>query len=237
MADKGRSGSGSSGGAGAGYRVEVDNLRAFAGQVRGLLAEFQTSADGPTTHARTGVGRGSFGPFAEAVALHDQYDLMRDGLRDVLTALHEAIDEAQQKADLTATNYEEQEHRTAQRLKVGADGWSVGTPGPSVGGSPTTYGAAAAGTAAGALAGRAAARNAAVDRAGNPVEAVPATAADGTRTAAVPGAVPGAVGPGGGVPGGAGKGNTARPTPGPGTGTGADGDGDTGGGAVVQPTW
>ncbi|PYC84400.1 hypothetical protein C7C46_07910 [Streptomyces tateyamensis] len=103
-------------------------LRTFAGQVRGLLEEFQQSADGPATHTKSGVGRGSFGEFAEATALHDQYDMMRDGLRDVLTALHAAIDEAQRKADLTATGYEEQEHHTAQRLKVSPDGWSLGTP-------------------------------------------------------------------------------------------------------------
>ncbi|MFE0463257.1 hypothetical protein ACFW1A_28795 [Kitasatospora sp. NPDC058965] len=123
-------------GAGAGYRVEVDSLRTFAGQVRGLLTEFQQSADGPTTHTRSGVGRDSFGEFAEATALHDQYDVMRDGLRDVLTALHTAIDEAQRKADLTATTYEAQEHHTAQHLKVGPDGWSVPATTPSP--PPTT---------------------------------------------------------------------------------------------------
>jgi hypothetical protein len=203
LADKGSTGSGSPGGAGTGYRVEVANLRAFAGQVRGLLAEFQAN----------GVTRGSFGDFAEAKALHDQYDLMRDGLRDVLTALQEAVDEAQRKADLTATNYEEQEHRTAQRLKVGSDGWSVGAVGPVNGASVATYSAAVGGVAAGAAAGRTAAKNAAVDRAESPGKSVEAA--------------PGAIGPGGGVPGGAGKGNSARPTP-------ADTDEKT---ADGQPAW
>lgn len=130
MTDGGSSGPGTAGGAGSGYQVEVDSLRAFAGQVRGLLAEFQQSADGSTTHARTGVGSTSFGEFAEATALYDQYGLMRDGLRDVLTMLQEAIDDAQRKADLTASNYENQEHETARSLQVSSDGWSVGAPSP-----------------------------------------------------------------------------------------------------------
>ncbi|MDH6126657.1 hypothetical protein [Kitasatospora sp. GP82] len=125
-------GSGSSGGSGAGYRVEVDGLRAFATQVRGLLSEFQTSADGTRTHGQSGVGRAAFGSFAEAEALHDKYEAMRDGLRDVLNALQDAIDEAQRKADLTAANYEEQEDETARHLKVGSDGWSVGNPSAAV---------------------------------------------------------------------------------------------------------
>lgn len=121
-------GSGSSGGSGAGYRVEVDGLRAFATQVRGLLSEFQASADGTRTHGQSGVGRGAFGTFAEAEALHDKYEAMRDGLRDVLNALQDAIDEAQRKADLTAANYEEQEHETYRHLTVASDGWSVANP-------------------------------------------------------------------------------------------------------------
>ncbi|WP_280666495.1 MULTISPECIES: hypothetical protein [unclassified Kitasatospora] len=128
-------------GVGSGYRVEVDSLRAFAGQVRGLLQEFQSTADGATTHARTGIGRGSFGTFAEATAIHDQYELMRDGLRDVLNALQEAIDEAQRKADLTAANYEDQEHRTARSLSLASDGWSVGSA-PSSPPTPTPPGPA-----------------------------------------------------------------------------------------------
>ncbi|WP_327067136.1 hypothetical protein [Kitasatospora sp. NBC_01302] len=229
MADKRSSGSGSTGGAGSGYQVEVDSLRAFAGQVRGLLAEFQASADGPTTHARTGVGGTSFGEFAEAKALHDQYELMRDGLRDVLSALHEAIDDAQRKADLTATNYEEQEHRTAQTLKVSSDGWSVSTATPA----PITYGAGAAGVVAGAVAGRSAAkpagRTAVKDTAAEAPQEPPAVT-PGEVPGEAPGAVPGAVAPGGGVPGAAGKGNSTRPGV-----TDENGDGD--GGPVEQPTW
>ncbi|WP_035848826.1 hypothetical protein [Kitasatospora azatica] len=192
----------------------MDNLRAFAGQVRGLLSEFQESADGPTTHTKSGVGRGSFGEFAEATALHDQYDMMRDGLRDVLTALHGAIDEAQRKADLTATNYEEQEQHTKQRLKVTSDGWSVA--------SPVTYGAAAAGMVTGASAGRSVASRAAVKNAGQdrPTDVDAATGA--------PMAGP-AGGPVTAVPGAAGKGNSARPEPGGGAGPGK--------GGVEQPTW
>ncbi|MER5636346.1 hypothetical protein ABT095_05270 [Kitasatospora sp. NPDC002227] len=128
-------GSGSSGGPGAGYRVEVDGLRTFAGQVRKLLEEFQEHADGGKAHNQSGVGRSAFGTFAEAQALHDKYEAMRDGLRDVLFALHDAIDEAQQKADLTAANYEEQEHETSRHLKVASDGWSVGSPQAT----PATY--------------------------------------------------------------------------------------------------
>ncbi|MFF7636596.1 hypothetical protein ACFZB9_26110 [Kitasatospora sp. NPDC008050] len=238
MADKGSSGSGSAGGAGSGYQVEVDGLRAFAGQVRGLLAEFQANADGPTTHAKTGVGGTSFGEFAEAKDLHNQYELMRDGLRDVLTALHEAIDDAQRKADLTATNYEEQEHQTAQQLKVSDDGWSVSTAASS----PTTYGAAVAGVVTGAVAGRSAAKSAnravTKDAAAEtpqetPVGGVPdagESVASGSGT--VP--VPGAVAPGGGVPGAAGKGNSTRPGV---TDENGGGDGDGNGGPVEQPTW
>ncbi|AUG77470.1 hypothetical protein CFP65_2648 [Kitasatospora sp. MMS16-BH015] len=129
-------GSGSSGGPGAGYRVEVDGLRAFAGQVRKLLDEFQAHADGGKAHIQSGVGRSAFGTFAEAQTLHEKYETMRDGLRDVLFALHDAIDEAQRKADLTATNYEEQEHETSRHLKVASDGWSVGNPNTV---TPTTY--------------------------------------------------------------------------------------------------
>lgn len=123
-------GTGSTGGAGAGYRVEIEQLRAFAAQVRGLLAEFQQQADGTRTHGQSGVGKSAFGTFAEATELHNRYVTMRDRLRDVLNQLQEAVDDAQRKAELTATNYEEQEHRTSQKLKVtlGEDGWSVANP-------------------------------------------------------------------------------------------------------------
>lgn len=156
-------------GSGAGYRVEVDSLRAFAGQVRGLLQEFESTADGATTHARSGIGRGSFGTFAEATAFHDQYERMRDGLRDVLNALQEAIDEVQRKADLTAASYEDQEHRTAQRLALASDGWSV-----SGGGFGTPAGAA------GGFGGGGAADS------GRPVRPAPGTGADGNGVVAQP---------------------------------------------------
>ncbi|GAA2143971.1 hypothetical protein GCM10009760_30940 [Kitasatospora kazusensis] len=121
-------GSRSSGG--SGYRVEVDSLRAFAAQVRGLLSEFQASADGTRTRGVSGVGQTAFGTFAEATTLHDKYETMRDGLCDVLDALHAAIDAAQHRADLTASNYEEQESDTSRRFRVAADGWSVDDPVP-----------------------------------------------------------------------------------------------------------
>ncbi|MGW4646066.1 hypothetical protein [Kitasatospora sp. NPDC004289] len=121
---------------GKGYRVEVDSLRAFATQVRGLLDEFQSRADGTRTHGQTGVARSAFGSFPEAQALHQQYELTRDGLRDVLLLLQDAIDEAQRKADLTASNYEEQETETTRHLKLNTDGWSVGAGNPAV---PVSY--------------------------------------------------------------------------------------------------
>ncbi|MFI5533489.1 hypothetical protein ACIA8O_33630 [Kitasatospora sp. NPDC051853] len=110
---------------GKGYRVEVDSLRAFATQVRGLLDEFQSRADGTRTHGQTGVAGTAFGTFAEANALREQYERTRDGLRDVLNLLQDAVDEAQRKADLTAANYEDQESETKRHLKVTSDGWSV----------------------------------------------------------------------------------------------------------------
>ncbi|MFB7474101.1 hypothetical protein [Kitasatospora sp. NPDC056184] len=121
-------GTGSTGGSGRGYRVEVEQLRAFAAQVRLLLAEFQHHADGNATHGRSGIGPTSLGTFAEATDLHGRYQTMRDGLRDVLNQLQEAVDEAQKKAELTATNYEEQEQQTKSKLKLGDDGWSVANP-------------------------------------------------------------------------------------------------------------
>lgn len=120
-------GSGSSGGSGAGYRVEVDSLRAFASQVRGLLSEFEATAGGTKVHGQSGIGRSAFGTFGEAEALHAKYEDMRDKLRLVLNHLQDAIEEAQHKADLTANNYEEHEHETARSLHIDSgDGWSVG---------------------------------------------------------------------------------------------------------------
>lgn len=122
---------------GNGYRVEVDNLRAFASQVRGLLSEFEARADGSRTHGASGVGRAAFGTFPEAQALFDKYEVMRDGLRDVMNLMQDAVDDAQRKAELTATNYEEQETETSRNLKVNSDGWSVGNTTTTV--SPASY--------------------------------------------------------------------------------------------------
>lgn len=121
-------GTGSSGGSGSGYRVEVENLRAFATQVRRLLEEFQQYADGTKAHGQSSIGASAFGSFAEAKDLHTQYGVMQDGLRDVMNQLQEALDDAHRKAELTAANYEEQEHGTAQSLKLDTDGWSVANP-------------------------------------------------------------------------------------------------------------
>ncbi|MFJ6622182.1 hypothetical protein ACIQOW_31955 [Kitasatospora sp. NPDC091335] len=127
----GTTGTGSTGGAGQGYRVEVEQLRTFAGQVRLLLADFQKHADGTDTHGRSGIGKSAFGTFAEATEIHGRYGTMRDALRDVLNQLQEAVNEAQRKADLTATNYEEQDRHTVAKLKPGDDGWSVAQPSAS----------------------------------------------------------------------------------------------------------
>ncbi|MEU3573309.1 hypothetical protein AB0E96_33515 [Kitasatospora sp. NPDC036755] len=109
----------------------MEQLRTFAGQVRLLLADFQKHADGTDTHGRSAIGKNAFGTFAEATEIHGRYGTMRDALRDVLNQLQEAVDEAQQKADLTAANYEEQDRHTATGLKLGDDGWSVAQPSPS----------------------------------------------------------------------------------------------------------
>ncbi|PBC79613.1 hypothetical protein BX265_4423 [Streptomyces sp. TLI_235] len=114
-------------GSGSGYRVEVDSLRAFASQVRGLLSEFESAAGGTRVHGQSGVSRSAFGTFPEAEALHAKYEDMRNSLREVLDALQQAIDEAQHKAELTARNYEEQEQETSHSLRVNSDGWSVGS--------------------------------------------------------------------------------------------------------------
>ncbi|MDH6707121.1 hypothetical protein P3T27_003850 [Kitasatospora sp. MAA19] len=124
-------GTGTTGGGGQGYRVEVEQLRAFAAQVRLLLAEFQHHADGTDTHGRSGVAKTSFGTFAEATEIHNRYNTMRDGLRDVLNQLQQAVDDAQKNAELTATNYEEHDQHTAKKLKLGDDGWSIANPSTS----------------------------------------------------------------------------------------------------------
>ncbi|MFE4514764.1 hypothetical protein ACFRMQ_11315 [Kitasatospora sp. NPDC056783] len=124
----GSTGTGSTGGTGQGYRIEIEQLRTFAGQVRVLLADFQKHADGTDAHGRSGIGKSAFGTFAEATEIHGRYGTMRDALRDVLNQLQEAVNDAQLKADLTATNYEEQDQHTASKLKLGDDGWSVADP-------------------------------------------------------------------------------------------------------------
>ncbi|KJS61774.1 hypothetical protein [Streptomyces rubellomurinus] len=118
-------GTGSTGGAGQGYRVEVEQLRTFAGHVRVMLRTFQNDANGTTTHGRTAVGKSAFGTFAEATELHERYQSMRDALRDILNALEKAVDDAQRNAELTATGYEEHENHTAKSLKLAGDGWSA----------------------------------------------------------------------------------------------------------------
>ncbi|MFB7905509.1 hypothetical protein ACFC1T_03690 [Kitasatospora sp. NPDC056076] len=121
-------GTGSTGGANQGYRVEIEQLRTFAGQVRLLLKEFEKDANGSTTHGRSGIGKTAFGTFAEATEIHGRYSTMRDALRDVLNQLQQAIDQAQKKAELTATNYEEQDQHVGTKLKLAGDGWSVSDP-------------------------------------------------------------------------------------------------------------
>ncbi|MFD5462718.1 hypothetical protein ACFWIQ_07795 [Kitasatospora sp. NPDC127059] len=122
------SGTGSTGGANQGYRVEIEQLRTFAGQVRILLKEFEKDANGSATHGRSGLGKSAFGTFAEATEIHGRYSTMRDALRDVLNQLQQAIDEAQKKADLTATNYEEHDQHVSRKLTLSGDGWSVAQP-------------------------------------------------------------------------------------------------------------
>ncbi|WP_354640734.1 hypothetical protein [Kitasatospora camelliae] len=134
-------GTGSTGG--SGYRIEVESLRAFATQVRGLLKEFEDGAGGSKAYGQSGVARNAFGGFAEAEALYTKYEEMRDGLRAVLDAVHAAIDEAHHKADLTAANYEEQEDEASRGLKIGNDGWSVANPSAA---SRAIYGYGAAST-------------------------------------------------------------------------------------------
>ncbi|MFD8593937.1 hypothetical protein ACFV1L_02925 [Kitasatospora sp. NPDC059646] len=116
---------------GKGYQVEVESLRAFAAQVRGLLKEFEDGAGGAKVHGQTGLAGTAFGTFPEAEALHAKYAEMRDSLKLVLDQIQQSIDEAQQNADRTATNYEEQEHDASKHLRLASDGWS--TVGPTSG--------------------------------------------------------------------------------------------------------
>lgn len=87
-------------------RVDTDDLREFAKRVRGLLKDFGEGASGGKTHGRTGLTCTAFGSFNEATALGNQYNDMRDALRDVLNQLESAIDGAQKKADGTADDFE-----------------------------------------------------------------------------------------------------------------------------------
>ncbi|MFI6156624.1 hypothetical protein ACIBCA_28530 [Kitasatospora sp. NPDC051170] len=122
------SGTGSTGGAGQGYRVEVEQLRTFAGQVRTMLRTFDKHANGTATHVHTGLGKDAFGTFVEATELQGRYESMRNALRDILNQLQKAVDEAQHKAELTASTYEDHEHHAAKKLKLAGDGWSAATP-------------------------------------------------------------------------------------------------------------
>ncbi|GAA2798161.1 hypothetical protein GCM10010441_24080 [Kitasatospora paracochleata] len=112
----------------SGFQVEVDNLRAFAAQVRRLLSDFEANAGGGRVHALSSVAGGAFGGFAEAQDLHAKYQDMSNHLRSVLDLIYDAIDDSQRKADMTATNYEEHEHQTAQTLRLSDDGWSTAPP-------------------------------------------------------------------------------------------------------------
>ncbi|MFJ5234279.1 hypothetical protein ACIQBJ_30795 [Kitasatospora sp. NPDC088391] len=110
---------------GKGYQVEVDSLRAFAAQVRNLLKEFEEGAGSQKVYGSTGLGGNAFGTFPEAQELHAKYSEMRVGLAKVMDQIQTAIDYAQQNAEHTATNYEEQEKATRQHMTLASDGWSA----------------------------------------------------------------------------------------------------------------
>ena len=109
-----------SGGAGQGQRVDTDDLREFAKRVRGLLKDFAEGASGTKAHGRTGVSRTAFGNFSEALDLKNQYDAMRDTLRDILDGLEAAMDDAQKRADGTADDFEGNDADTAASFTGGA---------------------------------------------------------------------------------------------------------------------
>lgn len=110
---------------GKGFQVEVDSLRAFAAQVRGLLKEFEEGAGSSKVYGSTGLGANAFGSFPEAQELHAKYSDMRVALSKVMADIQTAIDYAQQNAEHTATNYEEQEKATRQHMTLAHDGWSA----------------------------------------------------------------------------------------------------------------
>ncbi|MFC8718100.1 hypothetical protein [Kitasatospora sp. NPDC057198] len=110
---------------GNGFQVEVDNLRAFAAQVRGLLSEFEGGAGKSAVFGPSGVGSGAFGSFDEAQQLNMSYNQVRIHLSGLLSRIQETIDVAQQNADHTASNYEEHEQDTSKRMTVAQDGWAT----------------------------------------------------------------------------------------------------------------
>ncbi|MFF4343386.1 hypothetical protein ACFY00_26075 [Kitasatospora sp. NPDC001540] len=110
---------------GNGFQVEVDNLRAFAAQVRGLLSEFESGAGKSTVYGASGVGSGAFGSFSEAQELSASYNMVRARLSTLLDQIQETIDVAQQNADHTAANYEQHEQDTSQRMTLAQDGWAT----------------------------------------------------------------------------------------------------------------
>ncbi|GAA2091619.1 hypothetical protein GCM10009759_16520 [Kitasatospora saccharophila] len=110
---------------GNGFQVEVDNLRAFAAQVRGLLSEFESGASKSAVFGASGVASGAFGSFDEARELGRTYNYARVQLSALLDSIQETIDVAQQNADHTAANYEEHEQDTSKRLTMAQDGWDT----------------------------------------------------------------------------------------------------------------
>ncbi|GLW54925.1 hypothetical protein [Kitasatospora phosalacinea] len=110
---------------GNGFQVEVDNLRAFASQVRGLLSEFESGAGKSAVYGASGVGSGAFGSFGEAQELGAAYNRARVQLSGLLDQIQETIDVAQQNADHTAMNYEEHEQDTSKRMTMAQDGWTT----------------------------------------------------------------------------------------------------------------
>ncbi|MFD7732744.1 hypothetical protein ACFV6F_20435 [Kitasatospora phosalacinea] len=110
---------------GNGFQVEVDNLRAFASQVRGLLSEFESGAGKSAVYGASGVGSAAFGGFGEAQELSAAYNHARVQLSNLLAQIQETIDVAQQNADHTAMNYEEHEQDTSKRMTMAQDGWTT----------------------------------------------------------------------------------------------------------------
>lgn len=102
---------------GGGQRVDTDDLREFAKRVRGLLKDFGEGAGGKETHGRTGVSCTAFGSFGEATAMGNQYNAMRDALRDVLNQLESAVDDAQKDVNGTADDFEGNDAHVAASFK------------------------------------------------------------------------------------------------------------------------